>query len=200
MARSGVPRGEDHALQQMLGTQQDQIAQLFRLQVGKEGGGSVKAPFTIGGLTLDADALARLREALYPMANDFEAEFEQGVTTNIAATKRWDEYYVLGDLVFWNFSYRITGTGTAGSELKMTMPVPPFREGSMELGMVLVYDAAPGVRYNTMGEVRNLADLSAGMAFGSPGATGALWGVDPNLALASGDIIRGTLLYRHGLR
>lgn len=70
----------------------------------------------------------------------------------------------------------------------------------MELGMVLVYDAAPGVRYNTMGEVRELADLSAGMAFGSPGATGSLWGVDPNLALASGDIVRGTLLYRHGLR
>lgn len=200
MARSGVPRGEGHSLQQMLGTQQDQIAQLFRLQVGKGGGGSVAAPFTIGGLTLDADGLAALAEILNPMWREFETEFEQGVTTNIAATKRWDEYLVMGGVVYWNFSYAITGTGTAASPLKMTMPVAPYRGGSMEIGQVLVYDSSAARRYNTMAEISTLADLSDGVAFGVEGATSALWGANPNLAIGPNDILRGTLMYRHGLR
>lgn len=53
MANSKIARGENHASEALLGRMQDQIAQLYRLVPGINGGGSVDAPFSVGGYTFD---------------------------------------------------------------------------------------------------------------------------------------------------
>lgn len=196
MGQRGV--SNDRAFEREIGGINRRLTDLSRLIPGKDGGGSVSAPFSIGGTTFGDDTaqvvLSVLAQLSHPVSQEYEAVFDQGVTTSLARDRAYDDFLIIGPFVYWRYNYSIRETGTAGSALMMSIPVMPISGNAYELGMTLVYDSSGATRYNCMSE--RLNDGSQRHQFGAEGGSGNLWGVSPNLAVDNGDIVRGWCFYR----
>lgn len=112
----------------------------------------------------------------------------QGVT--VAKTVTVSAYRVVDGICDWWFKLDITGTGTGGSIVVVTLPVD---------AAAIDFIAGPGSGYDVstpflyMGEWEIASTTAATLRVHA--GTSDLYGATPNVALASGDILRGTLRY-----
>jgi hypothetical protein len=120
---------------------------------------------------------------------------DQGVTTNITKTVTQSEYKQEGSTLTWQFYIVVTGAGTAGSIVTLTLPVAAAA-GAAEVkaaGNGQIFDSSAATRYGM--ELETSASgtvlLYAGDSTGSNG-----WGGVPSIALANNDQLRGLAVYQ----
>lgn len=123
---------------------------------------------------------------------------QSGIMTFSSNDSQW---VVIGNLVFVRLQVTFSNSGTSGSliywDLNTTDPNPPggYPMANISSGVCSIYDASAATNYNGMTESQgNYLYFKSGInkATATWGATGS----DFALALASGDILTATLVYR----
>ena len=115
----------------------------------------------------------------------------QGASSNIAKTVTYSKYGRWGRMIIWSFSLAPSASGTAGSAVTLTLPVTASAASAVAGGGSVV-DASVNLNYAgawvgaTTTTVTFLADA---------GQAGVSWGLSPNVALASGDLLIGSITY-----
>jgi hypothetical protein len=119
----------------------------------------------------------------------FTPTIDQGASLNIAKTVTYSKW-TRGPrrTITFNFVLTLTAGGTAGSAVTVTLPVTAASASAM-VGHGQVFDSGAQQYPCTI-----QASIATQVAF-SPDGVGNLWGITPSLALASGDILRGTVTY-----
>jgi hypothetical protein len=120
--------------------------------------------------------------------NSYTTQIDQAGTTNIAKTTNYSQYQIMGNLCYWTFSLSLTAAGTAGTQFTLTTPVT-MATTNTGLGSGRVLDASIPTAY--IGHWIP-ASTTTIRFFVDTAATGA-WGLNPNLAFASGDGIHGSV-------
>ncbi len=120
----------------------------------------------------------------------------QGASSNVSKTVNTASYIRNGPLVTVWVDVNITGSGTAGSPAKVSLPVtaggPHATAGT--IGSGFVFDASSALRYVSPVELENPGPFN-NVTFPHDGSGGGQWGVTPNAALANNDVIRFTATY-----
>jgi hypothetical protein len=122
-------------------------------------------------------------------------QIDQGASTNIAKTTTTAMYVRIGNVVLCWTTLALTAAGSAGSSVTVTLPVAPTGYTANDcIGSGHILDASAGA---------NSAVVSVWFSSGSAvvfqidsSAAAGRWGVNPNIALASGDSIRFQAMYR----
>ena len=131
---------------------------------------------------------------LFAAWTSYTPQIDQGATTNIAKTVNYARYLKVGRLAIVQFRLDVTGTGTAGSNVTVTLPSAVVPVGSSGLagtfGYGQIYDASTAVNYGC--QIRPLSTTT--VAFSGDWSSAAFWGTTPNLAVANGDQLHGTLI------
>ena len=70
---------------------------------------------------------------------------QSGTVTNTVAYSR---YFRVGRLVVYSFSVAITGTGSAGNAVTVSLPVTAAQAGNLVSGYGQVFDASANISYN----------------------------------------------------
>lgn len=118
----------------------------------------------------------------------FTSTISQGASTNIAKTTNYSQYRIVDGICEWWFNYAMTAAGTAGSQVTLTLPVTSgLTTVGTTLGNGMIYDSS--VPTIDTGQWEIVTSTTISLAVGE--STSAPWGTSPNLALASGDLIRG---------
>jgi hypothetical protein len=132
----------------------------------------------------------------FPETLTWTPRVDQGATTSIANTVAAARYWPYGALVFFELELSMTGAGTAGSGIDISTPVASA--GTYCLATGDYNDASTSNHYpisaylwttlspNNFTLIRIDALRNGGSAFGA----------DPNLAIASGDTISLTGMFR----
>lgn len=118
----------------------------------------------------------------------------QGATNNITKTINFSEYCrsgPTGKTITWCFYITITGTGTAGAAMGMTLPVNTLSASNL-IGNGMIYDASATICYLAM----YAGSTTSSIICFSDQSTGSGWGANPSIALAVNDQIRGSITYR----
>ena len=116
-------------------------------------------------------------------------QVDQGATTNIGKTVVLARYVQVGNITFVWCTLTMTGAGTAGSSVTVTLPVAasgynvndPIGSGQVADSSAGANSAIVGVWINSSSTVCFQIDSTA---------SAGRWGLNPNIALASGDAIR----------
>jgi hypothetical protein len=138
------------------------------------------------------DAIEAIETVLVPAVNawtSFTPTLSQGVSTNISKTVTYAKYAQLGKVVFCNIRLSITGTGTAGSGILVSLPLASAT-GNIIIGAGGYFDASVN---NYTGWAFCSGTLNVGLVTHTNGDN--LVGVNPNFAVASGDIVNLHLVY-----
>jgi hypothetical protein len=122
-------------------------------------------------------------------------QIDQGASTNIAKTTTTAMYVRIGNIVICWAHLVLTAGGTAGSSATVTLPVAPSGHTANDcIGSGHILDTSAGA---------NSAVVSVWFSSGSAvvfqidsSAAAGRWGLNPNVALASGDAIRFQAMYR----
>jgi hypothetical protein len=123
----------------------------------------------------------------------YTPQVDQGVTTNIAATVVWANYTQIGHMVIAHVRLLITGTGTAGQAVKVKLPVTVLTNVSLfGVGSTFIRDLSAGADYRGVGILGNDSYIS--FRRGDTTVQSDI-GVDPNIAVANGDIIAFGISY-----
>lgn len=124
----------------------------------------------------------------------YTPQIDQGATTNIAKTVTYARYRKVGRLVIVQVDLSITGTGTAASNITVTLPFNAVRTtGAPVIGTAFVFDASANATYKALAQVN-----AAGTVRFAPAATttaGALGADTFTAALANGDFISFQVTY-----
>lgn len=124
----------------------------------------------------------------------FVPQIDQGVTTNIAKTTTLSEYRYDGPMIDFTWNLAATGAGTAASNLTITLPVSCVSAtAGRTIGSAQVFDASTSLRYISVAELSSATQISFPT---DQVAGGGAWGTNPVIALAAGDITRGSVRYR----
>lgn len=126
----------------------------------------------------------------------FAAQIDQGASTNIAKTVAQAEYMRSNGWITVQFRLGPSGSGTAGAALTVAMPVLPFSVNNVSGGSGFVYDSSLA----TLTVTASLVDLNGKLNFTTSSGGGSAWGVIPNLAITSGDVISACVSYRMASR
>lgn len=122
----------------------------------------------------------------------YTPQIDQGATTNIAKTIDIAQHRRVGAHIDLELNLAVTGAGTAGAQVTVTLPVASAWTGFPLLGVGGIYDASANTMYVgavTQASTTTITIETSGIA---PGG----WGVSPNLALANTDRIRCSIRYR----
>jgi len=120
----------------------------------------------------------------------FTPQIDQGVT-NIAKTVNYSKW-MRGPrrTITFNFSMSLTAGGTAGNAVEVTLPVTAASAlGACGAGRL--FDTSTTTSYG--GAWRTVSTTR--MWFSGDWSAGTGWGNAPNIALASGDILEGSITY-----
>lgn len=123
-------------------------------------------------------------------ANSWTPTLAQGASTNIAKTVNEARYVHLGNgFAFW-LSLSVTGTGSAGSQVTVSLPtdVPSGHFSASIFGAGDLTDASVQIY-----EVGVLNTGAGGLRFRVNGA--GIFGISPNVGLANLDVIQAMGLY-----
>ena len=128
--------------------------------------------------------------ALYGTTTTYTPQVDQGVTTNIAKTVTEARYVQMGRVVHAWLYLSMTGTGTLGSDITFTLPVPA--SGHTTNGVI-----GAGWYFDTGSQ------FYAGTARARSSTTGVITphgaftyvGSSPSIAVANGDVIGAQLTY-----
>jgi hypothetical protein len=121
-------------------------------------------------------------------------QIDQGATTNITKTITTARFVQVGNVCYVWCTLALTGAGTAGSAVTVTLPVTPASYNANDsMGSGHIVDASAGA---------NSANVSVWYSGGAAvyfqidsTAAAGRWGTNPSIALASGDGIRFTAQY-----
>jgi hypothetical protein len=119
----------------------------------------------------------------------FTPTVSQGASINIAKAVNYSEW-TRGPrrMITFNFAMTMSAGGTAGSAVTVTLPVTASApEGIVGHGEVV--DA--GVQQYTC----TIRALIATQVTFAPHGVGDLWGITPSVALATNDVLRGSVTY-----
>lgn len=123
--------------------------------------------------------------------SDHTPTVAQGATGNISKTTTYSKYKVISGVCHWWFVLAITGAGTVGQTITLSIPVTAAQAG-LNIGNGLIYDASVPIIHSGAYELTT-TDLIAMQNYGS---TGAYVGASPtSFALANSDAIRGYVCY-----
>lgn len=115
----------------------------------------------------------------------------QGATADIAKTINYSKWSYVGfKKIHWTFDIDLTAAGTAGSSVTLTLPLTAVATSGL-VGHGSIYDASTTTPY--AGVWRGVSTTTIYLS-GDWSSSGA-WGIAPNLALASGDGARGSIVY-----
>ena len=114
----------------------------------------------------------------------------QGASSNIAKTVNYSKYARYGRMITWTFDVSPTAGGTAGSNVTLTLPVTASSSAGLS-GSGRILDTSTSTTYVT--EVTPAGTTTVVFYHATGGVNG--WGTAPNLAIASGDNIRGSITY-----
>ena len=111
----------------------------------------------------------------------------QGASTNIGKTVTYSNYARYGRTIIWNFRLAITGSGTSGSAVTVTLPVTSAATDSVT-GSGAYLDTGTGWYFGTIiGASTTTAVLIA--------ASGGSFGADPVMTVANTDTYQGSVTY-----
>jgi hypothetical protein len=117
-------------------------------------------------------------------------QIDQGASVNISKTVNYCKYARHGRMITWTFHMSIVSSGSAGLPVTVTLPVTASSSFAV-WGSGFVYDASTLTIYNA-----TVGGTSSTASFVVDGAgSGSSWGLFPNLALANGDTIAGSVTY-----
>lgn len=119
----------------------------------------------------------------------YTPQVDQGATTNIAKTVNSGKYKRSNGMCTAWIDLVMTGAGTAGSSVTVTLPVASSLSSAPILGAGIIFDTSTTTRYVVDAEQSSTTVI----AFGYQGAAG--WGSSPSIALASGDTVRAVVTY-----
>lgn len=137
----------------------------------------------------DGSAFVQFGGAVQGALNSHTPQIDQGATTNIAKTTVYSQYQQVGNLCFWAFALSLTAAGTAGSNFTLTTPVT-MSTTNTGLGHGRIWDSSATVGYvgiwipSSTTTIRLYVDTNL---------SNSAWGVAPNLAVGSGDVIHGSV-------
>jgi hypothetical protein len=114
----------------------------------------------------------------------------QGVSTNISKTVNYAKYVRVGKVVWLAVKVSITGAGSAGSSITVSLPVSSAASAVI-FGSGMFYDASSNLTYAGGGFV----NTGTTVAIYAHGAAGNVVGVSPNIATANGDEFFVSLTY-----
>lgn len=116
-----------------------------------------------------------------------------GVVTHTVA----GDLQVVHGIAFWSFFVSVTGAGAAGSAVRVQLPTSPAKPfgdtANYQLGYGMIFDASTSTRHFGGWEQDPGYDYAR---FASDTSAGNLWGIVPGITLASGDQLRGNLIYK----
>lgn len=149
-----------------------------------------------GDVLTAAQLNAELRDALlgaFPLAVDAWTGFTPTLTQPGAITKtvNYAKYQRVGRLIVAQYSLSVTAAGTAANPVLIGLPVACAHAVAIAIGSVMIYDASAPFRYNGTAELVTASTFQCSYNMAAP--TG--WGTDPTIALASGDVIRASVMF-----
>jgi hypothetical protein len=112
---------------------------------------------------------------------------QPGAITKTNTYSRWTRF---GRTILASFSLAVTAAGTAGSPVQVGLPFS-CAVGGQTAGSGWIYDASTTTRYAGSWE----ASGTTVVALVTDVTGGNVWGAVPSLALASGDVMEGILLF-----
>lgn len=113
----------------------------------------------------------------------------QGASSNIAKTVNYAKYVAAGKLIIVSVKVSATAAGTAGSAIKLTLPVTAAATDFLGQGMY--FDSGTA----TYGAVAFVDTTTTVTLYRSDAIPTNYIGADPNIAVASGDVYRFHLTY-----
>lgn len=121
----------------------------------------------------------------------FTPQIDQGASTNIAKTVNYSKWCYTGfKTVTWSFVVTLTAGGTAGASFTLTLPVTAASTNGIG-GSGYVLDTS----LTTPHVCHIIGASTTTINFVSDSSGSSAWGTLPNLALATGDIIRGAITF-----
>ena len=123
----------------------------------------------------------------------FVPQVDQGATTNIAKTITKSQWRYDGSMIEYEFFVIMTGAGTAGSAVTVTLPVVVFATPNGTMGTGVIFDNSTTQRYVCTVETNAVSTVVFGV---DQSGSGAGWGQIPAIALAANDQARGLVRYR----
>jgi hypothetical protein len=111
-------------------------------------------------------------------------------TGAVTFTIDYSKYSRYGRTIHWSFWLTVTSAGTGGSAIVLTTPTTAASRFGIQ-GSGSATDASGSLRYTGLwrGESTTTAILV------THSTTGTGWGNNPNIALASGDVLEGHITY-----
>jgi hypothetical protein len=109
----------------------------------------------------------------------------------ITGTVSGASFIQVGRLVIASFRFSVTGTGTGSNGVLISIPVTAA-DTNVHIGSTFIFDTSASTGYSL------IANLTTSTSFRMQGDStqNAGWGFSPNIALASGDLISGTIVYQ----
>lgn len=123
----------------------------------------------------------------------FVPQIDQGATVNITKTVNFSEYRYDGPMIDFLFGLTLTGAGTAAAGATITLPVAMSSAAARTTGIAQIFDASASLRYIVAGESSSTTVINFPT---DQTAGGGAWGLNPSIALAAGDVLRGAMRYR----
>jgi hypothetical protein len=113
-------------------------------------------------------------------------------SVNVTSTVTYSKYIVFGKTVIWNCRLLITGSGTSGQPVSLTLPVNFNYSGSASypIGNALIFDASVST-YNTLITAKDATSVFFYIQSGSFSP----FGTNPSIALTNNDQILLSVTY-----
>ncbi len=113
-------------------------------------------------------------------------------SATVTKTATYTHFIQFGSLVWGWVTLAVTGAGTTNNAVVMGLPVTAVSINQNLIGIGYINDASPATNYPC--EIFLASTTTINFFRTDSGASGA-WGVNPNLALASGDTIYAQFVY-----
>lgn len=115
--------------------------------------------------------------------------FSQGASTNISKTVDWAKYSRSSGIITGNVALTASGAGTAGSAILINTPVTaPTTD--LVVGSGFYRDSSTGIQYQAVAYLATTTKIALYSTHDvASTSTDSAIGVNPNIAVASGDII-----------
>lgn len=117
----------------------------------------------------------------------------QGATADINKTVTYSKYSRSGDAVTYTANIAVTGSGTTTNDITVSLPVTAATSG-LVVGSGYYWDAS-GNQYPCLVYLKSTSTVSFLRADTSSASNNTGIGNDPNIATASGDLIKFTCTY-----
>ena len=140
------------------------------------------------GITAGQTSTAAIMNSIGAAAETWTPVITQGV--NVTYTNVFARYQRIQNIVFVYARLNITSAGTAGNGVSVSVPVAQKNTLSIS-GNMSIYDTSASTPYN--GFAFSITATTINSA-GDWAGTG-VWGTNPNVAIANGDVIWINLTY-----